>query len=67
MVSMNLGRLEALLPSSDFFRCHRSHIVALAQVRTLHHQDGGLLELVNGDRVPLATRKQAEFEARMRH
>jgi len=36
-------------------------------VRTLHHQDGGLLELVNGDRVPLATRKQAEFEARMRH
>lgn len=65
-VSRNLGWLEERLPEELFFRCHQSHIVRLDLVRAYDHADGGVLMLTNGARVPLATRKHADFERVMK-
>lgn len=64
-LSRNLGWLEERLPAALFFRCHQSHIVRVDLVRAYDHGDGGVLLLTNGARVPLATRKHAEFERLM--
>lgn len=66
MVSRHLGYWEARLPGKLFFRCHRSHIIALAHVRSYSTDDGGTVLLSNGDKVPLATRKHTVFQQRMK-
>lgn len=65
LVSRNLGQVESRLPVERFYRCHRSFTIALEHVRSWTNVDGGQLVLANGRVVPLASRKHAEFEARM--
>lgn len=64
--SRPIGHFEALLSATDFFRCHHSHVVNMAQVKAYQNRDGGVLLLRNGEEVPLASRKHAEFEGRMK-
>ncbi|MBL7983631.1 MAG: response regulator [Flavobacteriales bacterium] len=60
-MSRPIGHLIHDLPHPSFFRCHHSHLLNLRHVKALLNADGGLAELVNGTRVPVATRKQAEL------
>lgn len=60
-VSRSLGRLGPELPMPPFFRCHHSHFVNLRHVKAVLNADGGTIELSNGARLPVATRKQAEL------
>ncbi|QQR87086.1 MAG: response regulator [Flavobacteriales bacterium] len=60
-MSRPIGKLETDLPAPPFFRCHHSHLLNLRHVKALLNTDGGLAELVNGARVPVATRKQGEL------
>lgn len=60
-VSRSLGKLEADLPMPPFFRCHHSHFVNLQHVKAVLNMDGGMAELANGARVPVATRKEGEL------
>lgn len=48
-----------------FFRAHHSHLIHLGHVVKLV-QSGGLVEMSDGARVPLAKRRKEEFTERMR-
>ncbi len=60
-MSQPIGKVETDLPAPPFFRCHHSHLLNLRHVKALLTADGGLAELVNGARVPVASRKQTEL------
>ncbi len=55
----SLGKLESELPSTIFYRCHKSHLVNLNHVLRIHKS--GYVELSNGSKVDIARRRMAEF------
>lgn len=65
LISKSLKELEMLLPESQFFRTHDSHIINLSQVREFRKDDGGVIILENDERVPVSRRKKQEFLDRM--
>ncbi len=58
LYTKSLGALEGLLPASDFFRTHHSHIVNLSLVQSYHKGKGGELLMANGDTVPVARNRK---------
>lgn len=63
VVSRRLNEYEELLPSSNFFRIHHSHIVNLQHVTKYHRGRGGFVEMVDGATLELASRRKEEFLA----
>ena len=58
--SYNIGKFEKLL-CTNFFKCHKSHIINLKQVR--HFENEGYLVLEDNQRVPISkTNKKAFLE-----
>ena len=59
LVSKNLKTYEDLLEHSGFIRCHHSHIVQLAGIKSFSKN---LLELnlANGETIPVSTRKKED-------
>lgn len=64
VASKSIGHYEELLPKDRFFRCHNSHLVCIPMVAGYLNQDGGLLRMVDGALVPIATRRYTEFLVR---
>ncbi|EPR71941.1 response regulator [Winogradskyella psychrotolerans RS-3] len=56
--SYNLGKFAKMV-SSDFFKCHKSHIVNLNKVR--HFENEGYLVLENKERVPISRANKKAF------
>ena len=56
--SYNLGRFEKGL-STNFFKCHKSHIINIQKVR--HFENEGYLVLENKKRVPVSKIRRKEF------
>lgn len=56
--SYNLGKFEKLL-STNFFKCHKSHIINLEKVR--HFENEGYLVLENNQRVPISRTNKKTF------
>ncbi len=56
LVSRNLHKLELLLPSQQFFRCHRAHVINLCKVTKLIRNDGYRAMLVTGIYVEVSRR-----------
>lgn len=54
-----IGGLEAHLQDKGFFRCHKSFLVNLNCVDGYGHQE---LILENGEKIPIAKRRQTAFE-----
>lgn len=54
-----IGGLEEHLQDKGFFRCHKSFLVNLRCIRRYGHQE---LLLDNGEKIPMAKRRQAVFE-----
>lgn len=54
-----IGGLEAHLQDKGFFRCHKSFLVNLNCVDEYGHQE---LILENGEKIPIAKRRQTAFE-----
>lgn len=56
-----LGALEDRLDPRLFVRTHRSHAVAIPQVRAIHQRASGTaeIEMRNGDLVPVSARRRA--------
>lgn len=61
MVTRTMKEYENLLPESNFFRVHKSHIVNLDYVSQYINRDGAYVVLENGDNIPLARNKREEF------
>jgi two-component system LytT family response regulator len=66
-VSKNLGEFFSDLPKDNFFRNHHSYLVNLNYVRKYARNEGGTIEMINGDRIPLARRKKNEFHEKMKN
>lgn len=61
--SKNMNYYEGLLPTEDFIKVHRSHIINVDKIDAIIKTDGGYIQLNNGDVVPISRRKKEEFLA----
>lgn len=61
LVSKPLKYFEDVLPARHFFRVHQSHIVNLANVKSVQNGDAQVINLSNGNVSPLARRKKDQF------
>jgi two-component system LytT family response regulator len=68
--SKNMNHYEGLLPSEDFIKVHRSHIINVEEIDSLIKTDGGYILMNNEDIVPISRRKKEDFlttiEARLK-
>jgi two-component system LytT family response regulator len=60
-VSKPLKELDELLSPFGFSRIHQSHLVNLNHINRYEKRSGGYLELSNGEKVPLASRRKDYF------
>jgi two-component system LytT family response regulator len=60
IISKSLKNIEELLPSTSFMRIHKSIIVNLNYV-SKYHKSNKEIELINGEKIPVSFRKEAEF------
>jgi len=60
-LSKTLKYVEELLPSSIFQRIHKSYLVNLNYVKRFNKTDEFLVELTNGESLPVSVRKKEEF------
>lgn len=61
VTSNSLNFYESLLPSSLFFRIHKSYLINLKKVINVPSGRGGLVEIVEGFNLPIAFRRKAAF------
>jgi len=59
LTSKNLKFYNGILEKYDFLRTHQSHLVNKKYVKSL--DSNGLLELINGDIIPVSARKKSEI------
>mgnify|MGYP001216130871 CR=1 FL=1 len=59
--SKPIGEMESVLPKNQFFRCHKSHIIHIEKIRKFLKEDGGIIEMSNGDKVSLSRRNKDHF------
>jgi two-component system LytT family response regulator len=55
-----LGELENILGGKGFFRCHKSHLINFAHIRT--NPNRSLVMLSDGSSIPIARRKKEDFK-----
>ena len=56
-----LKEFEDLLPNTCFFRSHQSYIVNLDYIRKVLKEDGGMILLDSGMKVPVSRRKKEQL------
>ena len=61
MSSRNLGEYSAVLDNNYFFRIHHSYIINLRQITKISKKDGYFCEFTNGITLPVAKRRQEDF------
>lgn len=61
MSSRNLGEYSSILDNSHFFRIHHSYIINLRHISKISKKDGYYCELSNGVILPVAKRRQDDF------
>ena len=61
LISKTLKEIEKLLPPSQFFRPHDSHIINMRHVKEFKKGDGGVVILENGEQIPVSRRRKQEF------
>lgn len=54
LVSKGLKEYADMLPANSFLRIHQSHLVNINFVKSWLKEDGGVLLLTNGDKVPVS-------------
>ena len=60
LVSKTLKHYDKILAQQGFLRCHQSYLVNCAYIKSYHKLDGGYLELMNGKKIPVATRRRTQ-------
>ena len=61
MSSRNLGEYSTLLDPNCFFRIHHSYIINIRHISKISKKDGYFCELFNGITLPIAKRRQEDF------
>ncbi|WP_299325337.1 LytTR family DNA-binding domain-containing protein [uncultured Maribacter sp.] len=55
---------QDLLDKDLFFKCHKSHLIKLDQVKNYHKGKQAYVVMTNGNQVPIAVRRKDEFLGR---
>ena len=50
-----------LLDKDTFFKCHKSHLIKLDQVKNYHKGKQAYVVMTNGNQVPIAVRRKEQF------
>ena len=58
LISKSLGESEELLKDYQFERIHKSHLINVSYMRAFLKNDGGFVEMQNGDKIPVSNRKR---------
>jgi two-component system LytT family response regulator len=61
MSSRNLGEYNSILDQNYFFRIHHSYIINIRHIAKISKKDGYFCELTNGTILPVAKRRQEDF------
>jgi two-component system LytT family response regulator len=61
MSSRNLGEYNAILDHNYFFRIHHSYIINIRHIAKISKKEGYFCELSNGTILPVAKRRQEDF------
>ncbi len=61
VISHPLKTFEDMLPITDFFKLHQSHLINLTHVKAVLREDGGYALMKNGYKIPIARRRKDEF------
>jgi len=61
LVSKNMGKLEKMLLHTTFFRSHKSHFINKQHIKKILFDEGGLVLMSNGDKVPIARRNRDQL------
>ena len=65
VISKLLKDFERLLPPSNFFRTHQSHIINIHCIRKILKEEGGMVLLKNGKKIPVSRRKKEALQQLM--
>lgn len=65
VVSKLIKDFERLLPQPPFFRTHQSHIVNIHCIRKILKEDGGMVLLKSGEKIPISRRKKDALQQQM--
>lgn len=64
--SETLKHYESLFEQNDFYRCHHSHLVNLAHIKSVIKKDGGYIILSNDKEIPVSTRKREALNKKIK-
>jgi len=59
--SKHLKHYDMMMEEYHFLRIHNSHVVNLKYVKRYYKGDGGIVELLNGDKIPISRRRKEPF------
>lgn len=57
---------EDLLDKDEFFKCHKSHLIKLNEVKSYHKGKQAYVIMTNGNQVPIAVRRKDDFLSRFK-
>ena len=60
-ISKTLGEYDEILKGRGFFRSHRSYLINLNQIKKYDKREGGYIEMINGESVPLSRNRKETF------
>lgn len=58
LIAKTLKKIEALLPSSNFYRTHRSHIANIQHIKMIKHEKGGMIVTSDDFNMPISRNRK---------
>jgi two-component system, LytTR family, response regulator len=65
LAARTIKEYEELVPETNFFRIHNSHIICLQKIRQYHKGRGGYVVMQDGEAIDVASRRRMEFLQRL--
>ena len=65
-LSKTLGDVEEMFGHLDFFRVHQSYLINFTQMKSYMRDDGGMVIMLDGARIPISKRRKEEFLRRLK-
>ncbi len=61
LISKTLKDVEALLEGGSFIRPHKSHLINIKYIQNFSRDEGGVITLNSGDKIPVSRRKKEKI------
>ena len=61
LISKTLKDVEALLEGGNFIRPHKSHLINIRYIQNFSRDEGGVITLTSGDKIPVSRRKKEKI------